>query len=403
MSRNSFSRREFIAAGACASCALAAEAFFGTRSPFPSGAAAWGQDAAPPVTDLVAAEFGDESDFVREAMHYKRLEAKRVECTLCPRACQVADRERGTCGVRENRGGTYYTLVHGRAVSANIDPIEKKPLFHYRPGTTALSIATAGCNIECRFCQNWEISQFRPEQVRAYSLPPERLVEIARERDCPTIAYTYSEPVIFYEYMYDTGKRAVASGVGSVIISNGYIQEKALLELLPQLTAVKVDLKAFTEKFYREVCSGELKPVLDTLLLLKKNGMWFELVVLLVPTLNDDPAEIREMCKWVHGELGPDVPIHFSRFHPTYRIQTLPPTPVGTLEAAHGIAVEEGLRYAYLGNVPGHKAESTYCPKCGERLVHRYGYRILENRIAAGKCRDCGEIVAGVWTDPLKV
>jgi pyruvate formate lyase activating enzyme len=397
-----FSRRRFLGAGAGASCALAFDSLLCSRFLSRQSVPAWAQDIAPALDDFVAEEFGDESDFVKEAMHYKKLEAKRVECTLCPRACQVADRERGTCGVRENRDGSYFTLVHSRAVSRNIDPIEKKPLFHYRPGTTALSIATAGCNIECKFCQNWEISQFRPEQVRAIRLTPDRLVEMAREYDCPSIAYTYSEPVIFYEYMYDTGKKAIASGVGSVIISNGYIQEKALLDLLPQLTAVKIDLKAFTEKFYKDVCSGELKPVLDTLKVLKKSGMWFEIVVLLVPTLNDDPSEIREMCKWVCGELGPDVPMHFSRFHPTYRIRSLPPTPAKTLETAYRIAREEGVRYVYLGNVPGHKAESTYCPKCGVRLVHRYGYRILENRIREGKCSDCDEIIPGVWTDPLK-
>jgi pyruvate formate lyase activating enzyme len=389
-----YSRRRFLEAGVCASCALALQ-----RLPFSSPASA--QDTAAGFGDFIEEQFGKESDFVKEAMHYKKLENLRVECTLCPRGCQVADRERGTCGVRENRGGTYFTLVHGRAVSANIDPIEKKPLFHYRPGTTALSIATAGCNIECKFCQNWEISQFRPEQVRAYRLPPARLAEVAKERSCPTIAYTYSEPVIFYEYVHDTAKKARESGVGSVIISNGYIQEKPLLELLPHLTAVKIDLKAFTESFYKDVCSGELKPVLETITRLKENGKWLELVVLLVPTLNDDPKEIREMCAWVHGELGPDVPVHFSRFHPTYRLQNLPPTPMKTLETAHEIAREAGLHYAYLGNVPGHEAESTYCPKCEKRLVRRYGYRILENRIKDGKCPDCEETIAGVWTDPL--
>jgi len=398
---SSYSRRSFLEAGICASCALGARSFIG---PFlRNDGTAWAQDASAGFGDFVEEQFGKESDFVEEAMHYKKLENLRVECALCPRGCQVADRERGTCGVRENRGGTYFTLVHGRAVSANIDPIEKKPLFHYRPGTTALSIATAGCNIECKFCQNWEISQFRPEQVRAYHLPPEKLAEVARERSCPTIACTYSEPVIFYEYVHDTAKKARESGVGSVIISNGYIQEKPLLELLPYLTAVKIDLKAFTESFYKDVCSGELKPVKETIVRLKENGKWFELVVLLVPTLNDDPKEIREMCAWVHGELGPDVPIHFSRFHPTYRLQNLPPTPMKTLETAWDIAREAGLRYAYLGNVPGHKAESTCCPKCEKRLVRRYGYRILENRIKDGKCPDCGELIAGIWTDPLKV
>ena len=302
----------------------------------------------------------DSEKYVREAMHYKKLEEDRIECEICPRECKIAPKERGYCGVRENEGGVYKTLVYGRACSANVDPIEKKPLFHFLPGTRALSVATAGCNVDCKFCQNWEISQFRPEQIRDMNLQPETLVSEASKRKIESIAFTYSEPVVFYEYMRDTAKLAKEKGVASVMISNGYIKEKPMSQLCEHLSAVKIDLKAFTEKFYKETCSGKLQPVLDTLKLLKKNGMWYEIVVLIIPTLNDTEDEIYEMCSWVFNELGPDAPIHFSRFHPTYKIKNLPPTPISTLTLARETAMRAGLNYAYVGNVPGHEGESTY-------------------------------------------
>lgn len=330
-------------------------------------------------------------------MYYKKLEDVRVECQLCPRGCKIADLERGYCGVRENRGGTYYTLVHSRVCALHVDPIEKKPFFHYLPGAPALSIATAGCNVECKFCQNWQISQFRPEQVDSIKLTPNDVIEHAKKSYSPTIAYTYSEPVIFYEFMYDTARAARQEGISSVVVSNGYIKEEPLVELCKYLDAVKIDLKAFTEKFYKETCSGELEPVLETLLTLKRLGMWFELVVLIVPTLNDGEKELKEMCNWVYNELGPDVPVHFSRFHPTYKIKNLPPTPVRTLERARGIALEAGLNFAYIGNVPGHEGENTYCPDCKEVVIKRVGYTIVHNTIRDGKCHNCEHPIAGVW------
>ncbi|KPJ62639.1 MAG: radical SAM protein, partial [Planctomycetes bacterium DG_23] len=322
---------------------------------------------------------------------------KRVECTLCPRACTIADMERGYCGVRENQGGTYYTLVYGRACAAHIDPIEKKPLFHYLPGTPAYSIATAGCNIECRFCQNWEISQFRPEQVRSIDLPPKQVVSLAKRHGCKTIAYTYTEPVVFYEYMYDTAIQGNKVGIGSVIISNGYIKKEPMKDLCQHLSAVKIDLKAFTEKFYHDTCSGHLKPVLECLELLAGLDIWYEIVVLIVPTLNDSEKEIKDMCKWVKANLGPDVPMHFSRFYPTYKIKNLPPTPPKTLERARQIARSEGINYVYVGNVPGNPGESTHCPHCDELLIHRIGYRIRKNSIKDSKCPNCGQFIPGVW------
>ncbi len=373
------SRREFLKTGVfgtCASCIA--------YTPF--------------MSTISASEIYGEDEFpIKEAMYYKQLPDVRVECELCPRACKVADLERGYCGVRENRDGKYYTLVHSRVCSLNVDPIEKKPLFHYLPGTRAYSIATAGCNIECKFCQNWQISQFRPEQIDNIKLTPEEVIRFAKEKRCDTIAYTYSEPVVFYEYMYDTAKVGKREGVGSVMISNGYIKKEPLIELCKELNAVKIDLKAFTEKFYKETCSGELKPVLETLLTLKEIGIWFELVVLIVPTLNDSGEEIKDMCSWINDNLGPDVPIHFSRFHPTYKIKNLPPTPIKTLEKARNIAIESGLNFAYTGNVPGHPGESTYCPDCKEVVIKRVGYTILQYSLNSNECSNCKHPIPGVW------
>ena len=351
-----------------------------------------------PFVTAVNASGMDEEEFPAiEAMYYKKLPDIRVECELCPRACQVADLERGYCGCRENRNGKYYTLVHSRVCSLNADPIEKKPLFHYLPGTRAYSIATAGCNIECKFCQNWQISQFRPEQIDNIKLTPEEVVRFAKEKSCDTIAYTYSEPVVFYEYMYDTARVGKREGVGSVMISNGYIKKEPLVELCKELSAVKIDFKAFTEKFYKETCSGELKPVLETLVTLKEIGIWFEIVMLVIPTLNDSDKELNDMCSWIYENLGADVPVHFSRFSSRYKIKNLPPTPIKTLEKARNIAIESGLNFAYTGNVPGHPGESTYCPDCKEVLIKRVGYTILQYSLNGNKCGNCKHPIPGIW------
>ena len=340
----------------------------------------------------------DDSKYIIEARYYEKLPESRVKCVLCPRECTVADMERGGCGVRENHQGIYRTLVYSRVCSLNIDPIEKKPLFHYLPGTTALSLATAGCNIECKFCQNWEISQFRPEEVRAAYLPPEAIAEAAKKQNTPTIAYTYSEPVIFYEYMFDTAKAGHKLGIKSVMISNGYIQEKPLRELCSHLDAVKIDFKGYTENFYKEYCGGELKPVLNTLKLLKEIGIWFEMVDLIVPTLNDSEKEIDEMTKWIMDNLGPDVPLHFTRFHPAYKIKNLPSTPLKTIERCYDIATKNGLHYVYIGNIPGHKGEKTFCPNCKTLLIDRIGFYIQSNKIKDNKCPSCQTKIPGKWS-----
>ena len=293
----------------------------------------------------------------------------------------ICSGERGTCGVRENRGGKYVTLVHSRPCAVHSDPIEKKPLFHVLPGTTALSIATAGCNMECRFCQNWEISQFRPEQVRSYDLPPARIARLARDRGDATIAYTYTEPVVFAEYVRDCGKAGRARGVGSVMISNGYIEEKPLRDLIPHLTAVKIDLKAFTERFYRKVCGGHLAPVLETLEFIKhETDTWLELTTLLIPGENDSEAELHEMTQWVVERLGPDVPMHFTAFHPDWKMRDVGATPAATLRRARKIAMGNGVRFAYTGNVHDTDGGSTFCAGCGELVQPRAQEGHLEAR-----------------------
>jgi pyruvate formate lyase activating enzyme len=335
---------------------------------------------------------------VAPALFTESLPGRRIICRLCPRECQVADQERGTCGVRQNRGGEYVTLVHGRVCSLHVDPIEKKPLFHFLPGTDALSLATSGCNMECRFCQNWQISQFRPEQVPSQPAPVESLLEAARRNQVPTIAYTYNEPTVFYEYMREIAAYTSARGIRNVVISNGYIQERPLRELTPYLAAYKVDLKAFTEEFYTRQCSAKLAPVLATLRTLRAIGLWTEIVVLIIPTLNDDEPSAREMFRWIAGELGPDVPVHLTRFQPTYKILNLPATPIATLEALHAIAQAAGLHYVYIGNAPGHPAESTYCPRCSARVIERYGFVIGTIALRDGQCAKCGEAIPGVWS-----
>lgn len=338
----------------------------------------------------------DELNLV-EARYYEKLDALKVRCVLCPRECSVADRERGYCGVRENRNGTYFTLVHSNPCSIAVDPIEKKPLFHFHPASKAFSIATVGCNIECKFCQNWEISQFTPEQREHYNLSPARIAGEARKRGCISIAYTYTEPVVFYEYMYDCSVEGRKQGVKSVMISNGYIKEKPLRDLIPVLDAVKIDLKAFTESFYQELCSGRLEPVLHTLKILKEEGIWFEIVVLLIPTKNDSEKELKEMCSWVKDHLSDTVPIHFTAFHPVYKIKDLPRTPLSTLQKAYRIAKEEGLKFPYVGNVRGGDMECTYCPHCKEKIISRVGFYLLKNDINKGICSSCGKSVPGVW------
>jgi pyruvate formate lyase activating enzyme len=376
---NSLDRRAFLKAAA-----------------LPCLAACAGSVVVPGLT-FAGSPTESDAQFTVEAQHYDKLPHKKIKCRLCPRQCVIDDRERGYCGVRENRGGTYYSLVHSRVAAAHIDPIEKKPFFHFLPGTLAFSIATAGCNVNCKMCQNWDISQVRPEQVRSTYAPPQRVAALAKQNQCASIAYTYSEPVIFCEYMMDTAAAGHEQGAKSVVVTGGYIEQEPLKKLCTAVDAIKVDLKAFSQKFYEEVVNGNLKPVLDALVTLRKLGMWSEIVYLVVPTLNDSEQEFKALARWVKSDLGVDVPLHFTRFHPEYLLKNLPPTPIETLERAKAIADAEGIHYVYIGNVPGHPAENTYCPKCRRMVVERAGYTVGGIRIRKGKCQYCQQPIPGVW------
>jgi pyruvate formate lyase activating enzyme len=280
---------------------------------------------------------------------------------------------------------------------AHVDPVEKKPIFHYLPGTVALSIATAGCNVSCKFCQNWDLSQSRPEEVPADYLPPRRVAELALEYNCPTIAYTYSEPVIYSEYLMDVADAGHKVGVRSIVVSNGYMGRAALRAAYGKMDAVKIDLKAFSESYYKSVVGGQLKPVLGSLVTLREMGKWLEIVYLVLPGLNDSEAEVRGLARWVKANLGADVPLHFTQFHPAYRMPETPITPVATLERAKAIADAEGLHYVYIGNVPGHLAQNTYCPSCKKLIVERVGFAAGRVRVENGCCGYCQHPIAGVW------
>jgi pyruvate formate lyase activating enzyme len=320
-----------------------------------------------------------------------------VQCNLCPHRCIIADGERGHCRVRENRGGRLYSVVYGNPCAVHVDPIEKKPLFHFLPTAAAFSLATAGCNLRCLYCQNWAISQVPPEETQNADLPPEGVVRYAQEYDAPVIAYTYSEPIVFYEYMLATARLAREQGVRNVVISAGFITSEPLRELCAAVDAIKIDLKGYDEDFYREVCDAELGSVLEAIRTIHESGTHLEIVNLVVPTLNDSLDQLRALARWVAQDLSPDVPLHFTRFHPQYKLTNLPPTPVETLERAWEIALEEGVRFVYVGNVPGHPGNHTYCPACGQSIVVRQGFAVLEYHLDGGTCAYCGEPIPGVW------
>jgi pyruvate formate lyase activating enzyme len=333
----------------------------------------------------------------REALYYQRLESNRVNCRLCPNMCVLGEGQRGRCNVRMNRGGSLYTLVYGKPCAVHVDPIEKKPFFHVLPASLSYSIATVGCNMRCVFCQNWQISQATPSEAITTNLGPEEVVDGALREKCATIAFTYTEPTVFYEYMLDIAKVAQAKGVKCVMHSCGYINPEPLKELSKYLLAADIDLKGFDDEFYRKMGQGRLAPVLEALKTLKDEGVWIEITNLLIPGENDKDDQIRKMCLWIRENLGDYVPVHFSRFYPQYKLQNLPPTPIETLERAGKIATAAGLKYVYVGNMPGHPQESTYCPNCKKNVLHRIGYRVLSNDIINGKCRFCDYEIKGKW------
>jgi pyruvate formate lyase activating enzyme len=404
----SITRRRFLTGLACSSlCAVAGQMLSSCQaqqmpgSPSSPPTTAGGKTAEPePTVELVPGS-GQLPLFTREALYYSALDPKsgksRVRCELCPRQCVIAEGDRGECGVREAQGETLYTLVYGRACAVHADPIEKKPFYHFLPGSLAFSLATAGCNLHCLYCQNWQISQQLPEAVESLDLPPEKVVASALEYECPVVAYTYSEPTIFYEYMLDTARVARTNHLRNVVISAGYINPEPLSALCHAVDAIKIDFKGYSRDFYTRICGATLQPVLETMKLIHDEGVHLEIVTLVVPTLNDDAEQLQSLCHWIVEELGPDVPTHFSRFHPLYKLTHLPMTPVETLEEARDIAMEEGIHYAYVGNVPGHPGDNTYCHQCGELIIRRLGFSVLEMHLVDGQCEYCGQPIPGVW------
>lgn len=331
-------------------------------------------------------------------MFQEAKEGKKVLCSLCAHRCLIAPGRRGICAVRENRDGVLYSLVYDSVIARNIDPIEKKPLFHFLPGSLSYSIATPGCNFRCKHCQNADISQLPRDHggvILGQPVPPEKIVAAARATRCASISYTYTEPTIYMELAYDTAKLAVEAGLKNVFVTNGYITPEALSVIRPYLHAANVDLKGFRDEFYRDICGARLQPVLDAIRLYKEYGIWIEITTLVIPDHNDSEDELRQIARFIKS-VGEEVPWHVSRFHPTYKLTDEPRTPIKTLQRARQIGIEEGLRYVYEGNVPG-EGEETSCPSCGKTLVKRIGFSVEENSVKDGACGFCGAAVDGVW------
>jgi pyruvate formate lyase activating enzyme len=321
-----------------------------------------------------------------------------VQCLLCAQRCTIREGGRGSCRARMNVGGELRSLVYGRPIAMHVDPIEKKPFNHFLPGRTAFSLGTAGCPLHCKFCQNWEISQSSPEDHSVDFLPPDRIVEASAAQNAPIVAFTYDEPTVFTEYMLDIARAARVRGLRPVLVSCGFMNEAPLDEMCDVLAGIKIDLKGFSDAFYRDVSSAALAPVLRSIKQIRRRGVHLEIVNLVVPTLNDSEGLLTELAGWVMGELGGDVPVHFTRFHPDYQLLNLPPTPVATLERAREIAMGKGIHYVYVGNVPGHPGNNTYCPKCKEVVIRRSGFFVVEMNVKNGQCAHCRYGIPGVWS-----
>lgn len=335
---------------------------------------------------------------MKEAMVYERLENGEVRCRLCGHSCLIHPGRKGICAVRENRDGTLYSLVYSKVISLNIDPIEKKPLYHFLPGSSSLSLATVGCNFRCKHCQNYEISQYPREHMSVIpgrSMSPEDIVEAAVQNGCESISYTYTEPTIFFEFAYDCSKLAREKGIRNVFVSNGYTSPEATRLIAPYLDANNIDLKG-SDVFYRDICGAKVGPVKDTIRLMKELGVWVEVTTLIIPGLNDSDRDLTEIVEFI-ASVDPSIPWHVSRFHPMYKMTDRPSTPVPSIKKAMEIGMNAGLKYVYIGNVPGEPGENTVCPKCRELLVRRVGYTIFEKNITDRKCSNCGSVIEGVW------
>ncbi len=333
----------------------------------------------------------------KEARHYQKLDDRKVWCQLCFRKCIIAEGGRSFCRVRENRGGKLYSLVYGKPGGLQIDPIELEPMYHMLPGHRNLCVYTASCNFRCRHCHNWHITTQSPEALRSMNYSPEKVVEETIKQGCKSISHSINEPTIFYEYMYDIAKLARTKGLRNLFHTNGAMRPEPLRALLKYMDGVTVDLKAFDEKFYRKISFARLEPVLKTLKIITEEGVHLEIVNLIIPTLNDEVGKIKEMCEWIRDNLGKDVPLHFTRFSPAYKLTNLPYTPVKTLEAARRTAQKIGLKYVYIGNLPGHEGNNTYCPQCRARLIHRIHFMVISSNIKGGRCGFCQYKIPGIW------
>ncbi len=335
---------------------------------------------------------------MKEAMFYEKLDEKKVRCFLCSHHCTIHEGKRGICAVRENKGGILYSLVYGKVISMNIDPIEKKPLFHFLPASTSFSIATVGCNFRCDHCQNYEISQYPKEHtdIAGYDMTPEGIVEAAVKNGCESISYTYTEPTIFFEFAYDCAKRAHEKGIKNVFVSNGYTTPEATRVIAPYLDGNNIDLKG-NDVFYKKLCGARASPVKETIRLMKELGVWVEVTTLVVPDYNDSGHDLREIAEFI-ASVNPAIPWHVTQFYPTYKLTDKPRTPVQTLRKAREIGFAAGLKYVYEGNIPGEGGESTYCPNCKELLISRFGFKIMKLRSENGKCFKCGHQLEGIWS-----
>jgi len=331
-------------------------------------------------------------------MFYEKGEGGEVLCSLCSHRCRIKDSKRGICGVRENRQGVLYSLVYRKLVSRTVDPIEKKPLFHFLPGSSSYSIATVGCNFRCRHCQNADIAQLPHDlgRIIGEDVAPEEIVREAARRDCSSISYTYTEPTIFFEYAYETAGLAHAQGIRNIFVSNGYITEEATRCIAPYLDGINIDLKG-PEPFYKRICGAHLEPVVQTIRTMHELGIWVEVTTLVIPSLNDGDDELRQMAEII-ADIDISIPWHISAFHPAYRLMHKPRTPAGTIQRARQIGIQAGLKYVYVGNLPGRNGEDTLCPQCGRVLTKRIGYTVTQNLISQGRCPDCGGYMDGVWS-----
>jgi pyruvate formate lyase activating enzyme len=350
-----------------------------------------------PCSKMLSAFASDQKSIYKRIAMYQEETARGIMCRICPNECVLKEGELSKCNNRKVYNSKLYTLAFGNPCSVNIDPVEKKPLYHFFPGSRAYSIATAGCNLVCLNCQNWTISQTSPDKTRNYDLPPADVVADCINNNCRSIAYTYSEPVTFYEYVYETALIARKSGVKNIMKSNGYINQEPLKKLCSVIDAANIDLKAFTETTYLKLTGGKLQPVLDSLKVYRDMGVWLEITNLVVPAWSDNPDEIRKMCRWLTDNGFSNTPVHFSRFYPLHKLEQLPPTPVEILNKAVKIAKEEGIKYVYTGNVPGNELSNTICPQCNSTIISRQGFRITSNSIKDGKCSKCSKPIDGVW------